>query len=440
MTVHRELLERLYDVAVAAAHPRALVHDAIDRLREVHPDARRVGIISLGKAAPAMTVVAVERLAHVGATIVGGITVGAEEGQAAHRELTRLAGDHPSPGGRSHRAATALESTVGRIVAEADVALVLVSGGATSLVGAPVEGVTHEELAALYDALLRSGWDIAAMNDVRKRFLRWGAGRLAMALAPIRVQLALLSDVIGDDPRTIASGPCTPDPLTAADIAHRIDALATLDSATRTALTDGLRRVARGTRPESPKPGHAAFRTVSPPIIHGNATALEAVAAFAHAAGWPVMRSTEPMQGEAREIGAAIATSLLAAADRGPVCVIHGGETTVTIASAAPTGGRCQELALAAAQVLAGAGTRASPVALLAAGTDGRDGPTDAAGAIVDGDSWRRIRDAGIEPEIALAAHASNRALSAAGALLPRRTTGTNVMDIVIGLAGRATR
>ena len=437
MTGHRAFLERLYGVAIAAAHPRALVHAAIERLVERHPRARRVGVIALGKAGPAMTDAAVDRLATLGIPIVAGITVGAEDGSSPHLAMTRLTGDHPLPGPRSLEASDALERTIRDIRDAADVAIVLVSGGTTSLLAAPVEGVTRDDLAALYDALLRSGWDIAAMNDLRKRFLRWGAGRLAAALAPVPIQLALLSDVVGDDPRTIASGPCTPDVLDAAEVRRRLDALATLDAATRWALGAHLQRVAQGHLPETPKPDHPAFHSVSPPVVHGNATALAAATQCARSAGWPVVPASEPLRGEARTRGAEIGALLLSRLADRPLCIIHGGETTVTISTmAAGPGGRCQELALAAAQIISAADMGASSISLLAAGTDGRDGPTDAAGAIVDALSWTRIRDGGVDPAHALATHDSQRALALADALLPARVTGTNVMDIVVGLVG----
>ena len=437
MTSHRALLEEIYDVAIAAAHPRGLVEETVTRLLDVHPPPRRIAIIAIGKAAPAMAEAAVERLTLNDATIAGGIVIGSDDGPSPDPRILRIAGDHPVPGARSLRAAAMLDDATRHARTEADAALVLVSGGATSIVGAPVDGVTPETLTALFDSLLRSGWDIGAMNAVRKRFLRWGAGRLALALAPIPVHPANLSDVIGDDAGTIASGPCTPDPLTASDILRRLEELSVRDSLTKRSLTDHLERVVSGDISETPKPGHPAFSNVATPLIHGNTTAVSAAAAHARAAGWTVVISRSPLRGEATERGVEIAAALLAASARDSLCLIHSGETTVTMfADAAGEGGRCQELALAAARVLDGAYVSAPSIALLAAGTDGRDGSTDAAGAIIDRDTWRHARANGTAPERALATHDSHRALDAAGALLPARFTGTNVMDIVVGLVG----
>ena len=438
MTSHRALLEEIYDVAIAAAHPRVLVEQAVARLRGGQPQPRRIAIIAIGKAAPAMADAAVERLRLDDATIPGGIVIGSDDGPSPNPHMGRIAGDHPVPRARSLRAAYALDDVTRHARAGADAALVLISGGATSLVGAPVDGVAPEALAALFDSLLRSGWDIGAMNAVRKRFLRWGAGRLALALAPIPVHLAILSDVIGDDAGTIASGPCTPDPLPASDILRRLETLSVRDDVSKRSLAHYLERVMSGEFPETPKADHPAFSNVATPLIRGNATAVSAAAAHARAAGWTVVVSSSPLRGEARERGIEIAEALLAASARDSLCLIHSGETTVTMpADAAGEGGRCQELALAAAQVLDDAYARAPSIALLAVGTDGRDGSTDAAGAIIDRDSWRQARANGTPPERALSTHDSHRALDAAGALLSARFTGTNVMDIVVGLTGR---
>jgi glycerate 2-kinase len=199
-----------------------------------------------------------------------------------------------------------------------------------------------------------------------------------------------------------------------------------------------------GARAETPKPGDQAFARVTLELIASNGLALEAAAKRAAELGLVPVLSDTPLAGEASAAGTSVAATLLqdyAASDipqrRRGRCRIWGGETTVTLGSVPPgLGGRCQELALAAARVLAGV---PDGVALLAAGTDGRDGPTDAAGAIVDGRTWAAIEAEGRDPARDLAAHDAYRALDAAGVLLRPGLTGTNVMDVVIGvcLAGR---
>ena len=434
MSAHRRFLEQLYDVAVTAAHPRPVVDEAVARLRDETAIPRRLTVIAIGKAAPEMATAAVSALEPLGLRIVNGIIVGVDEDLAPHSAIRRVAGDHPMPGARS-RAAARLVGDVARAAhSSSDAVLVLISGGATSLVGAPVEGIDGDALAALNAALLRSGWDITAMNTVRKRFMRWGAGRLAAALAPIPLHLSILSDVIGDDPGIIASGPCAPDPTRAGDILERLKQLPDLPASAGTLLAAHLADVMRGRIPETPKPGDPVFDRVGAPLVRGNSAALAAMEEHARRAGWTASVNPAPLRGEARERGVEIAHELLAAShDR--VCLIRGGETTVTMAPPAEgLGGRCQELALAAAQVLAGAPRDTRSITLLASGTDGRDGPTDAAGAIVDRETWHRSAANGGAPEDAITGHDSYRALSASGALLPARTTGTNVMDVVVGL------
>jgi hydroxypyruvate reductase len=325
-------------------------------------------------------------------------------------------------------------------VVPGDAVVVLLSGGTSSLVGAPVAGVSEADLDALWRLLLESGLDIHTMNAVRRRFTRWGGGRLAVALAGRSVDVLAISDVPGDDPADIGSGPCAADPLTAADVERLLGAAGLLPR-----LPPALVALLRDPTPALRTPGrsHPAIAAVRTRIVASNRDAVRAAAAHARGLGWKVRAASAPLTGDARAAGARTAAGLLHTALDGAgvhsetVCIVAGGETTVALGprgiedDAAPHGGRCQELALAAARVLAGSG--AGPAAaLLAAGTDGRDGPTDAAGAVVDGDTWQAIRAAGRDPARDLAMHDSYPALDAAAALLRTGATGTNVMDLVI--------
>jgi glycerate 2-kinase len=384
---------------------------------------------------------AVEVLAEWGAGPAGGLIVGPTGDAPPHPALRVVPGDHPEPSTGSLAAATALEQTAA-LVAPDDEVWVLLSGGTTSLVGAPQEGLSPAELSGLYALLLGSGLDITAMNRIRKRFSRWGGGRLARALAPAQVRVYAVSDVIGDDLASIGSGPCVPDPTTAAEIRRLLE-----DSRLWDRLPQPARRlvtaVEAGEKPETPKPGDQAFARVSVELIASNRLALEAAAKRAAELGLAPVIAETPLAGEASAAGASVAALLLQHCGRGEIpqpeggapvptaCLIWGGETTVTLGSSPGLGGRCQELALAAARALMGARPEA---ALLAAGTDGRDGPTDAAGAIVDADTWDAIRRAGRDPQRDLGAHDAYRALDAADALLRPGLTGTNVMDVVIGI------
>lgn len=427
----RDLALELYHAAVAGARPgpataRALRDaDAADAIAS----ARRVWLFALGKAAPEMAAQAVAALAESGREIAGGLVVADDDAAAPHAAIEGVRGDHPVPGDRSREAARRLGEAVTRVGPD-DLALVLLSGGTTSLVGAPVDGIGAEDHAALGARLLASGLDVGAMNVVRKRFSRWSAGRLAVALSPARVVCLAVSDVVGDEPAAIGSGPCVADPATAGDVRRIAQAAgATLPSSCEALLAG----VERGWIAETPKPGDIAFARTTMRVIAGGGSVLRPAAHLAAMRGLRAFEHATPVTGDAAEAGRVIARELVEAtrAHTRPFCMLWRGETTVRLDAGAPLGGRCQELALAAAEQLAEAG---ADVVLLAAGTDGRDGPTDAAGACVDRESWRAIADAGIDPAEALRRHEAHHALGAVGCLLPARATGTNVGDVVIAL------
>ena len=427
------LLGDLYTAATTAAAPGPALAARLTRV-ELEPSSR-IWLLALGKAALPMAEAAVQSLRGLGGEPAGGIVVSPSEGKSPHPRLSAFAGDHPEPAGRSFAAAAALGATAAQ-VAPTDEVWVLLSGGTTSLIGAPEPGITSAELTAIYGLLLGSGLDITAMNRIRKRFSRWGGGKLARALAPARVRVYLVSDVIGDDLASIGSGPCVPDPTTAADV-HRLLERAGLWNRMPGSAQRLVTSAEAGKTAETPKPGDQAFARVTLELIVSNRLALEAAAKRAAELGLTPVVIETPIAGEAAAAGASVAVNILNNCPQSlipqPTCMIWGGETTVSLGEATGLGGRCQELALAAARVLAGA-----PVgtALLAAGTDGRDGPTDAAGAIVDGRTWATIAAAGRDPARDLAGHDAYRALDAAGALVRPGLTGTNVMDIVIGICG----
>jgi glycerate 2-kinase len=434
----RDLLVDLYRAATHAAAPGPALATRLQGA-ELDP-ARRVWILALGKAALPMATTAVEVLHGRGRQPAGGLIVAPNDGQTPHPQLDLVKGDHPQPGLGSLAAAEAV-GALAKLVGPSDEIWVLLSGGTTSLVGAPEPGVTPAELTAIYTLLLGSGLDITAMNRIRKRFSRWGAGKLARALAPARVRVYVVSDVIGDDLASIGSGPCVPDPTLAADVRALLEGAALWSS-----IPESARQIVAsttsGTTPETPKPGDPAFARVTLELVASNRLALEAAAKRAAELGLVPRVVETPLAGEASTAGASVAASLfnncvrqsIPQPTQSPTCLIWGGETTVTLGEN-PTGlgGRSQELALAAARELEGAPTR---IGLLAAGTDGRDGPTDAAGAIVDGRTWTGIRTRGRDPARDLAAHDAYPALDSVGALLKPGLTGTNVMDIVIGVCG----
>jgi hydroxypyruvate reductase len=384
-----------------------------------------------------MAAAAVRSLLRSLHSIVGGVVVSPDGAASPYPTLVAMRGDHPVPGRHSFAAAAKIgEVSAGR--RGNDVAIVLVSGGSSSMIAAPLRAMSEGDLVALYEMLLGSGLDIAAVNVVRKRFTRWGAGRLALALAPAATHCFAMSDVENDDLAVIGSGPCVADAATAQEVAgilQRVNLLGRIPAAHREYLTS----VTRGTTPDTPKGTHPAFAHVTARVIGNNRMAVDGAAALARERGFATVVIDTRLSGDAARAGEEIARHMLDVRGdtHGKRCVVWGGETTVTLGSSgghAGGGGRCQELALSAARVLHEAGASAAGISILAAGTDGRDGATEAAGAIVDSSTWSAIAAAGRDPAHALATHESNSALRAANALIARRDTGTNVNDVVIGV------
>lgn len=427
----RDRLIACFRHAVEAALPGPAVARALGE----EDDGRAAPVIlSVGKAAVPMAEAAVDHLSRQERRAADGLVVAPEP--AGFQALPVIAGEHPVPGAGSRRAALAIARLCQRVPAATPV-WCLLSGGTTSLIGGPDEGIGEEDLDAAWRVLLTSGLDITAMNAVRKRLTRWGGGKLARALAHTTVLQLIVSDVIADDLPSIGSGPLVPDPLRAADVVAALRRHGAWDHLPA-ALRERLEAMADGRLPDTPAAGDPAFRQVRSRIIVSNRMAMEAAAEAAGRAGWEPCPVEDPLEGEAVEAAERIVEAMRAR-DRGarPALLIYGGETTVTIPpGAGGLGGRAQELALAAARLLAM--TPRDAGVLLAAGTDGRDGPTDAAGAVVDRETWRRIARAGVDPAAALAGHDAHPALDAAGALLRTGPTGTNVMDLVLALVPAA--
>jgi glycerate-2-kinase len=437
----REVLVDLYRSAVGAVEPTAAMRRAF--VEAPPPAADRVWIIASGKASAGMARAAVDQLAAGSTPLAGGVLVTPETAASPHPAIRVYPAEHPLPGPGSMAAALAVEALLPTI-RPGDEAWVLLSGGSTSLLAAPVggSGIGQEDLATLYQSLIEWGLDIGAMNLVRKRVSRWGAGRLATALglAGARTRAYVLSDVITDDLAAIGSGPCVGDPATAQEVRSLL-MHARLWPTVPESIQRYLRAVIAGAEPETPKPDDPTFERVMSRIIATNADALDAAEARARESGFRVARIHESLRGEAALAGAQFADGLTVAIppheDSGtPRCMIQGGETTVTLTGrrASGLGGRCQEFALAAARRLSELGASGRAWWLLAAGSDGRDGPTDAAGAIISGSTWQAIGNAGRSPSRDLEGHDAYQSLDAVGALFKPGPTGTNVMDIVIAL------
>jgi hydroxypyruvate reductase len=439
--VRRALAERIFRAAVAAVDPVRLTERGVATLG-LGRSAGRIHLLAIGKAAPGMAVGAMRALAAGGVPVAGGIVVGADDGPPLPG-LARATGDHPLPGPASVRAAVAIEAAASE-VRPGDTALVLLSGGASSLVGAPVDGVALADLATLTQLLLGAGVDIETINAMRRRVSRLGAGRLARRLAPARIVRLTISDVPGFDDDVIGSGPCSPDPSTAAELIARLRAEG-LWACLPDSVGAYLSHVEAGRRAETAKPGDPAFQRLERVSLASNRTACEAAVKAARRRALAVPNGVEALESgganDARAQGARLGEELVAQARSAPGarwCRVLGGEPAMRLAGAPADalGGRMQAFALAAARALHAGGEHGRRVTILAAGTDGRDGPTDAAGAIIDAESWAKIAAGGRNPASDLELYRAYRSLDSVGTLLRTGPTGTNVADVVVAIVG----
>jgi hydroxypyruvate reductase len=384
----------------------------------------RIFLIAIGKAAVEMAA-AVETI--VGSRLTAGLAI-TRHGHAKSRlrNIPILETGHPIPDAAGIEAAHRVREMLRELNAR-DLLILTVSGGASALLSAPTEPITLAAKQKTTDLLLRAGADIFQLNAVRKHLSFLKGGRLAALAYPATVVSLLLSDVIGDPLDVIGSGPAAPDPTTFAEAIQVLEKFKVV-ARTPKAVLDLLQKGARGEIAETPKPGDPLFANVYNIVAGSNALALAAAARQARALGYRPRIVSSAVSGEAREVARAYA-AMLRAAPR-PACLLAGGETTVTVKGKGK-GGRNQEFALAAAIEL----DRLPGVLALCAGTDGADGPTDAAGAIATGKSTARAARLGLDPAKYLANNDSYTFFEALGDLVKTGPTGTNVMDIEILLA-----
>jgi len=330
---------------------------------------------------------------------------------------------HPVPDGRSERAARRAQRFV-EAMGPSDVLVVLLSGGTSSLLSCPAPGLDLEDFARTTALLLEGAAAIDELNTVRKHLSAVAGGRLALHAAAGRVEVLTISDVPGDRVDTIGSGPFAGDPTTYADALAVVDdrgVHARLPSRIRAHLEAG----ARGEREETPGGDEPRLQRVRHTLVACNAMALEAARGAARELGLRAIRVTGGLCGEARVAGLRLAVLCRAVTAEVPVILLAGGETVVHVRGAG-RGGRNQELALAAALALDGR----DGAAVLAAGTDGTDGPTDAAGAYADGGTVGRGRALGLDARAALQDNDAYGFFSAEGGILRTGPTRTNVMDL----------
>ena len=411
MTLHDDAL-LIARRAIDAAMPDAAVRRALAAHCDFLNATGRLILVAVGKAAWTMA-----RAAWGEARFDGGVIVTARG--CAHGpvgDLPIIEAGHPIPDKQSILGAeTALECVRG--LTENDRVLFLLSGGGSALFEKPL--IAPDELARITDHLLRSGADITAINTIRKRLSAVKGGRFALACRPARVLSLVLSDVLGDPLDMIASGPAAPDASTARDAMRLAERYALpLSDAARACLAQ-----------ETPK----ALYNVESEIIGSVSLLCASAADTARSLGYEPLLLTDRLDCEAREAGAFLAAMAKTHAGRGRRAFILGGETVVHVRGHG-LGGRNQELALSAIVGMAGLNA-----ALMSVGSDGRDGPTDAAGGCVDGASLEKCRAAGVDIAAALADNDAYHALGRIGALIRTGPTGTNVGDLTVLLTGGAT-
>ncbi|QTX32150.1 glycerate kinase [Aminithiophilus ramosus] len=388
---------------------------ALERFLEGRLFPGRVVVIAVGKAAWPMAAVARKIL---GDRVTAGLVVTKEgHGGGELGPWTIVEAGHPLPDRRSEEAAArALDGVSG--LGEDDVVLLLLSGGGSALMEKPLPGLSLDDLASLTDRLLRRGADIVEINSLRKRLSAVKAGRLARAAFPAQVLTLALSDVLGDRLDSIASGPAWPDGTTS-------------EEALAVARRYGLELspvMEERLKEETAK----ALPNVEGHVIGGVSHLCRAAADEARRRGFSPLLLTTSYDGEARELGRLFGSVAREIVRSGhpvapPCAVLVGGESVVHVRGGG-RGGRNQECALAAARSLDGM----EGVAFLALGSDGTDGPTDAAGGLVDGGTWRRLAAAGLDGRALLDDNDAYRALEAAGDLLRTGPTGTNVNDLAL--------
>lgn len=410
---HRAFLTELFDAAIAAADPKKAIAAHLPE----KPKGRTV-VIGAGKGA-AQLAAAFEDL--WGEPVEG--TVITRYGYACETQNVKvLEAAHPVPDAAGIAASEALFEQVQGLTEE-DLVVALVCGGGSALLAAPAAGLSFADEVTLNEALLASGAPIGAMNAVRKQVSAIKGGRLAAACAPARVISLVVSDVPGDDPAQVASGPTVPDAVGRAEALKAVaDYGITLPPAIAAHLADAPE--------DAPVPDDPRFARNEVHVIASAAISLEAASAKAEAAGWPSVILSDAIEGEAREVAKMHGAMTREVVRRGrpftaPLVMLSGGETTVTIRGKGGRGGRNSEFLLSLAMELDGV----TGVTALAADTDGIDGSEDNAGAFADGGTVAAMRGAGVDPAQSLAGNDAYTAFDAVGEIFAPGPTGTNVND-----------
>lgn len=430
---HRDVVMSVLNAALRAADPYMATLRALNSGLDItkHSNQSKVFVVGAGKAGAAMARAAEEVF---GERIASGLVVVKEghtyTGGAPLSRISLVEAGHPVPDLRGVHATTQLLDIV-RDACEDDLVVCLISGGGSALLTSPAEGISLEDVQETTRLLLGSGATIVELNVVRKHLSRVSGGQLARDASPAHVLSLILSDVTGSPLDVIASGPTVPDPTTYADALGIIERYGLLDEVPRPVL-ERLQLGVAGQVEETPKPGDALFVRVTNRLVASNVIAVEAAAGQARTLGFDTLVASTFLEGEAREVGKALAAVAKEIATYGrpvrrPGCILFGGETTVTVRGSG-TGGRNTELALGAALTLDGWGP---DLVIASLATDGGDGSSPSAGAIADGTTIDRGKSLGLDAHDALARNDSYSYWRSLGDAIMTGPTGTNVNDVM---------
>ena len=420
---------RILSAAINAVEPGNAVRNFVRRDRNILSvdgrdyalnEFRSIYILGVGKAAPAMT----RALAGLlGDKTLSGLVISKHNDTPPSGSIEQLQGGHPIPDVRSLRAGQKTINLLKR-VNEGDLLICLISGGGSALMTAPLPGIGLDEIKTLTTALLRCGARIDEINTIRRHVDRLKGGGVARMAAPARTVSLILSDVVGNPLEAIASGITAPDPSTREEALGIISRYG-LENIVSPQILRALREA-----PETPKPGEKLFARVQNVLVGSNLIAAQSALEQATREGFSTFLMRTDLQGEAREIGKTLSQDLRHILQTGqpaarPFCMVAGGETTVTVRGNGK-GGRNQELALAAVPELA----NLSNVMLVTLATDGEDGPTDAAGAVVTAETLERGQKLGLFPQAFLDNNDAYRYFNSLDDLLKPGPSGTNVNDL----------
>jgi len=440
MTDLRQSARLIWEAALSAANPATCIRQFLQINNgslvvagKNTPIKGRVLVIGAGKATARMAQVVEEIL---GDYVTGGLIVTKYGHALPLRRIRLIEAGHPIPDAEGIRGVQETRDLL-KNLSEEDIVLCLISGGGSALWPAPAEGITLQMKQDVTQALLRAGATIRELNAVRKHLSEIKGGQLARLAFPARVISLIMSDVIGDPIDFIASGPTAPDTTS---FSEALAIIQKYGARIPEAVLDRLDQGAKGRIPETPKPAETIFQRVENHIVANNRLLVDAAAEKARELKFNTMILATEIEGEAKEVGGVFAAMAREIGNRSnpirtPACILAAGETTVSVRGTG-SGGRNQEMALACAIAMA-ARSSPAPACFASVATDGTDGPTNAAGGLVDESTCERGLELGLTPAKFLAANDSYHFLQATGDLIVTGPTQTNLMDLQILLVSR---